>query len=117
MYIDGFVTPVPKANKEKYIAHLKEAAPLIKECGVKRMIECWGDDLPNGKINDFFTAVKASSDEAVLFSWFEWESKEARDFGVKKMMSDERFEKLEMPFDGSRMIFGGFTPIFDETLN
>ena len=114
MYIDGFVTPVPKKNKELYIKHLKEAAELIKECGVTRMVEAWEDEVPQGKMTDFYGAVKAKEDEAVLFSWFEWPSKEARDKGMKKMMEDERMEKLEMPFDGKRMIYGGFSTIFDE---
>ena len=81
------------------------------------MVETWQDDVSKGKITDFFKAVEAKEDEAVLFSWFEWPSKEARDAGVKKMMEDERMHHLEMPFDGSRMIFGGFEAIFDETLN
>lgn len=114
MYIDGFVTPVPKSNKEAYIAHLKEAAELIKEYGVTRMVECWQDDVPAGKQTDFFRAVEAKEDEAVLFSWFEWPSKEVRDAGMKRMMEDERIKRLDMPFDGKRVIYGGFRPIFDE---
>lgn len=114
MYVDGFVTPVPKQNKEKYLAHLKEAKELLKDCGLVRMVECWQDDIKAGNKTDFFKAVEAKEDEAVLFSWFEWKSKEDRDRGVKMMMEDERMEKMQMPFDGSRMIFGGFNCIFDE---
>lgn len=114
MYIDGFVTPVPKENKEAYLKHLKEAAELIKEFGVTRMVEAWGDDVPEGKVTDFFRAVDAKEGEAVLFSWFEWPSKEVRDQGMQKMMNDERMKNIEMPFDGKRLIFGGFSPIFDE---
>lgn len=117
MYIDGFVTAVPKANKEKYIVHLKEASEFIKDYGVTRMVEAWQDDVPKGKVTDFYGAVQAKEDEAVLFSWFEWPSKEARDEGMKKMMEDKRMENMEMPFDGTRMIFGGFSPIFDERFN
>ncbi|MBB64462.1 MAG: RNA signal recognition particle [Waddliaceae bacterium] len=113
MYIDGFVTPVPKVNKEKYIEHLKKAWPFMKEFGVSRMVETWQDDVPRGKKTDFFRAVDANEDEAVLFSWFEWPSKEIRDEGIKKMMADPRMEEFDMPFDGTRMIFGGFEPIFE----
>ncbi len=114
MYVDGFVTAVPKKNKEKYITHLGEAKKLLKDCGLIRMVECWQDDVKPGVKTDFFKAVEAKEDEAVLFSWFEWKSKEERDEGVKKMMSDERMGNLEMPFDMSRMIYGGFDCIFDE---
>lgn len=114
MYVEGFVTPVPKANKEIYIKHVQDAAELFKDIGVSRMVECWNDDVNEGKVTDFFKAVQAKPDEAVLFSWFEWPSKEVRDAGVKKMMEDPRFERMGMPFDAKRMIFGGFKPIFDQ---
>lgn len=114
-YIDGFVTPVPKENKEKYLAHAKRAAEVFKELGAIRMVEAWGDDVPQGKETDFRGAVKANDNEEVLFSWIEWPSKEKRDEGMKKMMEDPRMKELgdEMPFDGKRMIFGGFKPLFD----
>jgi len=114
MYIDGFVTPVPKENKQAYLDHLKEAAVFIKEYGVTRMVEAWGDEVPTGKQTDFYRAVDAKEGEVVLFSWFEWPSKEIRDQGMAKMMNDERIRKLNMPFDGKRVIFGGFSPVFDE---
>ena len=117
MYIGGFVTPVAKANKQAYLEHLNEAAELIKEFGVTRMVEAWGDDLSEGKVTDFFRAVDAKEGETVLFSWFEWPSKEVRDQGVAKMMNDNGMENLKMPFDGKRMIFGGFNPIFDTKFN
>ena len=114
MYVDGFVTPVPKKNKEKYLAHLAEAKDFMKDFGLVRMVECWQDDVKKGQQTDFFRAVEAKEDEAVLFSWFEWKSKEDRDVGMKKMMEDKRMENMEMPFDGKRMIYGGFDCIFDE---
>lgn len=114
MYIDGFVTPVPKKNKDAYIKHLEEVSPLIKEIGVIRMVESWGDEIPQGEQTDFLQAVKLKDDETVLFGWFEWPSKEVRDKGVKTMMEDKRFQEMNMPFDGKRMIFGGFSSIFDK---
>lgn len=115
-YVDGFVAAVPSANKIKYIEHARQALPLFKELGVTRMVECWGDDVPDGKVTDFRRAVQANEEETVLFSWMEWPDKKTRDAGMKKMMEDPRFEKMgqEMPFDGKRMIFGGFQPILDE---
>ncbi len=112
-YVDGFVAAVPAANKEAYLVHAKEALPLFKECGAVRMVECWGDDLPVGKLTDFRSAVKAKDDEVVLFSWIEWPSKEIRDVGMKKLMNDPRMRDMKMPFDSQRMIYGGFQPILD----
>ncbi|WP_156679960.1 DUF1428 domain-containing protein [Sphingomonas profundi] len=112
-YVDGFVLAVPAAKKEAYIAHAQAALPMFKSYGVLRMVECWGDDVPEGKITDFRMAVKAEEGEVVLFSWLEWPSKEVRDAGVKKMMDDPAMRDMEMPFDGKRMIFGGFQPILD----
>ena len=114
MYVDGFVTAVPLSNKEKYLTHLQEAKNLMKDYGLVRMVECWQDDVKTGTKTDFFKAVDAKEDEAVLFSWFEWKSKEDRDAGMQKMMADERMENMEMPFDASRIVYGGFDCIFDE---
>ena len=112
-YVDGFVAAVPSANKDAYLAHVKRAGPLFKELGATRMVECWGDDVPDGKVTDFRRAVQAKEDEVVIFSWVEWPSKEVRNTGMEKMMSDPRMLSMKMPFDGKRMIFGGFQPIFD----
>src|SRR3546814_3726306 len=75
-YVEGFVVAVPTANREAYRKHAAEAAPLFKEFGVRRMVECWGDDVPDGKVNDFKGAVQAKDDETVVFSWFEYRSEE-----------------------------------------
>ena len=112
-YVDGFVAAVPADNKEAFLAHARKALPLFKELGAIRMVECWGDDVPDGKVTDFKRAVKAGEDEVVLFSWIEWPSKDVRDAAMKKMMSDPRMRDMEMPFDRQRMIFGGFQPILD----
>jgi uncharacterized protein YbaA (DUF1428 family) len=112
-YVDGFVAAVPAANKDAYLTHTKEALKLFKEFGATRMVECWGDDVPDGKVTDFKRAVQAKADEVVLFSWIEWPSKEVRNAGMKKMMEDPRMRDMKMPFDGQRMIFGGFQPILD----
>jgi uncharacterized protein YbaA (DUF1428 family) len=112
-YVDGFVAAVPAANREAYLAHARQALPMFKEYGALRMVECWGDDVPDGKVTDFRGAVKAKEDEVVIFSWIEWPSKAVRDAGMKRMMEDARMKDMAMPFDGQRMIFGGFKPILD----
>jgi Uncharacterized conserved protein len=114
-YVDGFVVAVPAANKEIYRQHAAEAAVLFKEFGATRMVECWGDDVPDGKVTDFRGAVQAKDDEVVVFSWIEYPSKAVRDAANEKIMTDPRMKAMgaEMPFDGKRMIFGGFAPILD----
>lgn len=115
-YIQGFVVAVPTANKETYREHALSGAPLFAEYGVERMVEGWGDDVPDGKVNDFRGAVKAEADETVVFSWFEYPSREARDAGNAKMFADPRMKEIgaTMPFDAKRMIFGGFETFVDE---
>jgi uncharacterized protein YbaA (DUF1428 family) len=112
-YVDGFVIPVPAGRKEEFREHAARFAPLFLEHGATRVMECWGDDVPDGKLTDFKGAVKAEEGEVVVFSWVEWPSKEVRDAGNKKLMEDPRMHEMggEMPFDGKRMIFGGFVPI------
>lgn len=116
-YIDGFLIAVPKANKEKFIQHAEFTDAVIMEWGATRILECWEDDVPDGKVTDFRRAVQAQEDEVVAFSWIEWPDKASRDAGMKKMSaameSDPRLspEKNPMPFDGKRMIFGGFVPV------
>ncbi len=108
-YIDGFVVAVPTANKQRYIDHAEGALDLFKEFGVTRMVEGWGDDVPRGEVNDLYGAVQAKDDETVLFSWVEYPDKATRDSAGQKMMSDPRMKDTgEMPFDGMRMIYGGF---------
>ena len=115
-FVEGFVLAVPAANKETYRTHAAEAEPLFKEFGVARMVEAWGDDVPDGKVTDFRRAVQAREDETVVFSWFEYPSREARDAANARMMADPRMEEMgkSMPFDGTRMIMGGFGSLLDE---
>ena len=111
-YVDGFVVPVPAGNKEAYRKMAAQAATILKELGAIRIVECWGDDVPDGKVTDFKRAVKAEPGETVVFGWIVWPSKAVRDAGMKKAMEDPRMQPgPDMPFDGKRMIFGGFEPL------
>jgi uncharacterized protein YbaA (DUF1428 family) len=113
-YVDGFVIPVPAGKKEAYRAMAAKAAPIFKEFGATRIVECWGDDIPDGKVTDFKGAVKAEAGENVVFSWIVWPSKAVRDEGNKKVMEDPRLKMDdEMPFDGKRLIYGGFEILLD----
>lgn len=114
-YVEGFVTAVPRANKEAYRKHAEEAYTMLKQYGVSRMVECWGDDVPIGQHTDFRRAVQAGDDEEVVFSWFEYADKAARDRANEQMMQDPRMKAMSatMPFDGKRMIYGGFQTILD----
>ena len=109
----------PTANKQKFIDHAKSADSLFIELGALRVIECWGEQVPDGKLTDFKRAVQAKGDEVVIFSWIEWPDKATRDRAMARMpelsKTDDRFnpDKNPMPFDGKRMIFGGFTPVVD----
>ncbi len=118
-YIDGFVIAVPAANRQKFIDHANMADGMFIEMGALRVIECWGDDVPDGKLTDFRRAVQATAEESVVLSWIEWPDKAARDAGMAKMMDpdfkDPRMDQATnpMPFDAKRMIFGGFSPVVD----
>ncbi|MBD2836337.1 DUF1428 domain-containing protein [Pseudomonas sp. JM0905a] len=109
-YVDGFLVPVPTTSREAYRKVAEMAAGVFKECGALSVVECWGDDVPEGKVTSFPMAVKLKEGETVVFSWITWPSKQARDAGMKKAMEDPRMQPSPetMPFDGQRMIFGGF---------
>ncbi len=115
-YVDGFVVPVPTANKQQYLEFAKVAAPVFKQHGALSVVECWGDDVPDGKLTSFPMAVDLQANETVVFSWMVWPSKEIRDQGLKKAMEDPSMKAFEskIPFDGKRMIYAGFTKILDE---
>ena len=120
-YIDGFVIAVPTANKQTFIDHANMADSMFIDMGATRVIECWGDDISEGKTTDFRKAVKATADESIVFSWIEWPDKATRDADMAKLEAmmedpdnaDPRMDPVKnpMPFDGKRMIFGGFEPV------
>ena len=118
-YIDGFVIAVPTANKQKFIEHARHFDPLFIELGAIRVIEAWGDDVPDGKVTDFRRAVQATAEETVAFAWVEWPDKATRDAAMSKMedlmKTDPRWDPVKnpMPFDGKRLIYGGFAPIVE----
>jgi uncharacterized protein YbaA (DUF1428 family) len=114
-YADGFVAPVKLENKQAYLDWAIKAAPIFQEHGATRIVETWGEGLPDGKVTDFKMAVKAEPGEAIVFSFIEWPSKATRDAGWAKAMEDPRMQPdgKDMPFDGKRMIYGGFSPVVD----
>ncbi|HEY1606110.1 MAG TPA: DUF1428 domain-containing protein [Allosphingosinicella sp.] len=113
-YIDGFVIPVPSGKKDAYRDMAKTAAAVFIEHGAQRLVECWGDDVPHGKVTDFHRSVDATEDEGLVFSWIVWPSKEARDEGSRKVMADPRLQPgPDVPFDMKRMIYGGFELLLD----
>jgi uncharacterized protein YbaA (DUF1428 family) len=109
-YIDGFVAAVPTANRDAYRKHAAAALPVFKEHGALKVVECWGDDVPEGKVTSFPMAVQKKADETVIFSWIVWPSKAVRDAGMAKVMADPRVQPdvNPMPYDGKRLIYGGF---------
>ena len=114
-YFEGFIVPVPEANKDAFRDHANQLAPLLKECGVRRQVEAWDSDVPEGKVTDFRKSVDAKPDEKVAFAWFEYPDRQARDATNANMMSDPRMQDPgEAPFDGKRMILGGFDAIVEE---
>jgi uncharacterized protein YbaA (DUF1428 family) len=114
-YVDGFIAAVPTANRNAYKNHAEAAAVVFKENGALKVVECWGDDVPEGTITSFPMAVQRKSDETVVFSWIIWPSREVRDQALKKVMADPRLHKdvNPMPFDGKRLIYGGFEVIVE----
>jgi len=115
-YVDGFVIPVPEGKKQAYLEMAEKAAPIFREDGALSVVECWGDDLPEGKVTDFHKAVKAEEGENVVFSWITWPSKQVRDAGNAKAMADERMimdDNADIPFDMKRIFFGGFETIVE----
>ena len=110
-YMDGFVAAVPTANKEKFRQHGEDIDQLFIKHGALKVIEAWGDDVPKGETTDFYRAVKAKDDETIVFSWIIWPDKAARDAGNEKVFADMQAmgdDAMKMPFDGKRMIYGGF---------
>ena len=111
-YVDVAVIPVPTARKQEFADRSALMAGVLREHGATRVVDGWGVQVPDGEVTDFRRAVKATPEETVVYSWIEWPSKAAREAGWQKVMADPRMQG-EMPFDGRRMIFGGFAPILD----
>lgn len=112
-YIDGFVIPAPTAKKEAFLEHARRMDAIFLELGALRVVEGWGDKVPDGTQTDFKRAVQATPDETVVFSWIEWPDRVTRDAAMEKMRTDPRMMAEPMPFDGKRMIFGGFATVID----
>lgn len=115
-YFEGFVVPVPEGNKGSFAKHANELAASLRECGVQRQLEAWGSDVPEGKLTDFRKAVNATPGETVVFAWFEYPDRQARDASNEKMMSNSQMAEIggDAPFDAKRMIFGGFQALVEE---
>ena len=112
-YIDGFIAAVQRDRRTAYEGFAQRSWTLFNRYGALRQVETWGDRVPDGKLTDFRRAVQCKPDETVVFSWITWPDRAARDRGNKAMMEDPAMNDMsDMPFDGKRMIYGGFAPIF-----
>jgi uncharacterized protein YbaA (DUF1428 family) len=116
MYVNGFVVPVPEGNKDKYREVSEKFWDIASDHGALEQVEAWEADISDGKVTDFRRSVKVEPGEKVVFSWIIWPDKAAADAGNEKIMADERMKDFgsEMPFDGKRMIYGGFEPFVEE---
>jgi uncharacterized protein YbaA (DUF1428 family) len=114
-YVEGFLLAVPTANRDAFVEHARTGARFFQKHGVKRVVEAWGDDVPDGKVNDLKKSVNAEPGETVVFSWFEYPDKAARDAAVASMMADSEMAEMgkDMPFDGQRLIMAGFESLLD----
>lgn len=113
MYVQGFLLAVPEDKKDAYRDLAAMAADKFKEYGVLEIVEAWEEDVPDGKVTDFRMATKAEPGEKIVFSWMIWPDKETCEASHAKMEADDFWsQNMEMPFDGMRMIYGGFSPLF-----
>lgn len=115
-YFEGFIVPVPESNKEAFAGHANHLSPSLRECGVRRQLEAWDSDIPDGKVTDFRKAVAARPDEKIVFAWFEYPDRQARDAANDSMMSNPQMAQMgrDVPFDAKRMILGGFEAIVEQ---
>jgi len=111
-YVSGFLSPVKAENKDRYIASAATSWPIFQKYGCLEQVETWGVDVPPGKLTGFDLAVKLEPDEVVVFSWLKWPDKATADACFATMESDPAWKDMDMPFDGKRMMWGGFEPIF-----
>lgn len=113
-HVDGFVAAVPTANRDAYLAHASDAAAVFRKLGAVRVVECWGTEVPDGELTSFPMAVRCGPDETVVFSWVEWPDKPTRDAGIARLAEEMNAAGIsEMPFDGKRLIYGGFELLLD----
>ena len=113
MYVQGFLVPVPADKQDEYLKVARYIGDIMVEFGATEIVEAWETDITDGEHTDFRMAVKAEPGEKIVFSWIIWPDKETADASHEKMMADKRMQgDFDMPFDGKRMVFGGFTPIF-----
>jgi uncharacterized protein YbaA (DUF1428 family) len=110
-YVQGFMVPVPTAKREEYAKMAAEAWDMFIGYGALAVLEAWGDDVPHGEVTDFYRGVNATEEESVVFSYMIWSSREVCQDAAQKMLEMEMPEGFEMPFDGMRMVWGGFTPV------
>jgi uncharacterized protein YbaA (DUF1428 family) len=110
-YVNGFLAAVPANKKAEYLEFAKSMGKVFKEHGAQAVVDCWGDDVPQGKLTSMPMAVKCQEGEVVCFSWITWPSKAVQATGMGKAMEDPRMRGVEPPFDGKRIIFGGFEMI------
>jgi uncharacterized protein YbaA (DUF1428 family) len=113
-YVDGFIAPVPNAKRDAYREMAARSAKVFMEYGALRDFEAWGVDTPKGEVTSFPRSVEATDEESVVFSFLEWPDEQTRNEGWQKVMEDERMKDMDMPFDGKRMFWGGFSPIVTE---
>ncbi|RYY44897.1 MAG: DUF1428 domain-containing protein [Sphingomonadales bacterium] len=111
--MDGYVLPVPTAKREAYHELAARMAPIFQTHGALRVVEAWADDTPDGAVTDYNRATHKQADESVVYAWIEWPDKAARDAAWGAIMADEGNREPEPPFDGQRMMWGGFAPILD----
>jgi uncharacterized protein YbaA (DUF1428 family) len=114
-YVDGFLIPVPDARKEEYRAHEEKWWPYFRDKGATALVVCWGDNVPAGEVTDFRRAVDLQEGETVVLAWMTWPDKATRDKSFADMMQDSSLQTMEMPFDGKRLVYGGFMPILSIT--
>lgn len=114
-YVDGFLAAVPNDKRDDYLAYATKFGKIFKAHGALQIVESWGDDVPEGKLTSFTMAVKREANETVVFSWIVWPSKQVRDGAWEKIMQlpDMQPGANPMPFDGKRMIYGGFQTILE----
>ncbi|RVV98002.1 DUF1428 domain-containing protein [Mesobaculum littorinae] len=112
-YFENFIAAVQIANRELYRDHAMQASEIFLRHGALRVIECWADDIAHGEVTDFYRAVQAKEDETVVVSWIEWPDRDTRNAGMKKVFEDMPDEMMEMPFDGRRIVHGGFETLVD----